>query len=183
MEQTTKNEDGKFVPKCKKQISASSLQNPSDPDATYRKKAGKDHKGYVGDVVETFDKNGVIITSYDYQANNHNDSNFCKKTIQKLGEQKSATTLLADGAYASTDNTELASKNNIELITTALIGKSPDMVQAEFELDTQNKEVIKCPAGYSPYKTRYYEATGMYRASFNKKPCLSCAQKSGLVLK
>lgn len=176
-EQTQKNIDEEIVPKCKKEISTSSLQNPSDPDATYRKKAGKDYKGYVGNIVETFDKTGAIITSYDYQANTHSDSSFCKETIEKLGVQNTATTLLADGAYASTENMELASKNNIELITTALIGKSPDVVQANFELDTHNKEVIKCPAGYKPYKTRYYEATGMYRSSFNKKICLSCHLK------
>ena len=40
-EQTQKDSNGKIIPKCKKQISSSSLQNPSDPDATYRKKAGK----------------------------------------------------------------------------------------------------------------------------------------------
>ncbi|MEG6570889.1 DDE transposase, partial [Thermoanaerobacterium thermosaccharolyticum] len=63
-EQTEITEEGKIVPVEKEKISPDSLQNPSDPDATYRKKAGKDHKGYVANIVETIDEKGSIITSY-----------------------------------------------------------------------------------------------------------------------
>jgi len=177
VEQTQKNADGNIIAKCKKQISTASLQNPSNPDATYRKKAGKDHKGYAGNLVETFDENGAIITSYDYRTNNHSDSSFCKETIEKLGVQETNTTLIADGAFSSKENMELAAQNNIELITTALIGKTPDIVQADFSIDPQSKEVTKCPAGQKPYKTRYYEATEMYRASFSKSTCINCPLK------
>jgi hypothetical protein len=173
-EQTEKNAQGKSVSKDKKQISPSSLQNPSDPDATYRSKAGKDNKGYVGNLVETFDEKGAIITSYDYRENSHSDNSFCKEIIEKLGTQETKTTLLADGAYASVDNVELAANNNIDLITTALLGKSPDVIQADFQVDTEKRKVIHCPAGNKPYKTSYYEATGMYRASYNKKTCEKC---------
>jgi hypothetical protein len=173
-EQTEKTPEGKTTLKDKKQVSPKSLQNPSDPDATYRSKAGKDNKGYVGNLVETFDDQGALITSYDYQQNSHSDSSFCKETIEKLGKQETSMTLLADGAYSSIENMELATEYNIELITTALLGKSPDVTLADFQLDEHNKEIIKCPAGFSPYKTRYYEESGMYRASFNKATCEQC---------
>lgn len=176
-EQTEKTPEGKTVLKDKKHVSPNSLQNPSDPDATYRSKAGKGNKGYVGNLVETFDDQGALITSYDYQQNSHSDSSFCKETIEKLGEQETSMTLLTDGAYSSIDNMELAAKYNIELITTALLGKSPDEIMADFQLDGQSKKVIKCPAGFSPYKTRYYEESGMYRASFNKATCEQCPLK------
>ena len=174
MEQTEHDPDGKPIPKDKKSITPDSLQNPSDPDATFRRKAGKKHKGYVGNIVETFDDQNAIITRYDYDINSHSDSQFCKETISKLGHQDEATTLLADGAYASTDNHEQATQNNIELVTTALIGKIPNPVQGDFIIDADPHEVIQCPAGNKPYKSRYYEKTGMYRASFNKKTCEQC---------
>lgn len=177
VEQTQKNTEGKIVPKDNKQITPNSLQNPSDPDATYRSKAGKDNKGYVSNLVETVDANGAIITSYDYQQNSHSDSSFCKETIEKLGFQDDKTTLIADGAYASVENMELATNNNIELVTTALLGKSPDVIQADFVIDTGTREVIECPAGHKPYKTRYYEETGLYRASFSKEKCESCPHR------
>ena len=176
-EQTERNTEGEVALKNKKQILPSSLQNPSDPDATYRSKAGKDNKGYVGNLVETFDQNGAIITAYDYQVNSHSDSSFCKETIEKLGVQETETTLIADGAYASVENVELAANNNIDLVTTALLGKSPDVLQADFQIDSDKREVMQCPAGNKPYKTSYYEKTGMYRASFNKKTCDNCPHR------
>ena len=175
MEQTEQDPAGKPIPKDKKSVTPHSLQNPSDPDATFRRKAGKNHKGYVGNIVETFDDQCAIITSYDYDINSHSDSQFCKETISKLGRhQDEATTLLADGAYASIDNHKQATQNNIELVTTALIGKIPNPVQGDFIIDSDKYEVIHCPAGNKPYKSRYYEKTGMYRASFNKKICEQC---------
>lgn len=173
-EQTETTAEGKLIPTDKKNILPSSLQNPSDPDATYRSKAGKDNKGYVGNLVETIDKKGSIITNYDYEVNSHSDSSFCKETIEKLGKQEEPITLITDGAYGSLENVELASENNINLITTALIGKTPEIVLSEFELNEATHEVIKCPLGNIPYKTSYYEKTGLYRASFNKNICERC---------
>ncbi len=174
MEQTKQDENGKLVPKDKKNIAPDSLQNPSDPDVTYRSKAGKENKGYVGNLVETFGDNGAIITSYNYQVNSHSDSAFCREVIEKLGYQETPITIIADGAYGSIDNTELAQENNIELVTTALIGKTPDAIQAWFKIDIQNQGVIHCPAGKKPYKTRYYATNDTYRASFDKKACENC---------
>ena len=173
-EQAHTDKDNRTTPKAKKDISPQSLQNPSDPDATYRRKAGKDHKGYVANIVETTDEKGSLITSYDYQPNSHSDSHFCQKTIEKMDRQEEKTTLVADGAYASVANEAAATEKNIQLITTALIGKVPDEVQALFVLDTDHKKVIKCPAGQKPYKTRFYEKPGTYRASFSRGTCDDC---------
>jgi hypothetical protein len=41
-----------------KEIDPSSLQSPSDSDATCRSKANKGYTGYAGNIVETFDENG-----------------------------------------------------------------------------------------------------------------------------
>ena len=174
LKEQTETIDGKLIPADKKNILPDSLQNPSDPDATYRSKAGKDNKGYVGNLVETFDQKGSIITSYDYKVNSHSDSSFCRETIEKLGKQEEPTTLITDGAYGSLENVELASENNIQLITTALIGITPEIILGEFELDESTHEVVKCPSGKTPYKTSYYEQSGLYRASFNKKTCENC---------
>jgi hypothetical protein len=173
-EQTETTAEGKLIPTDKKNISPGSLQNPGDPDATYRSKAGKDNKGYVGNLVETTDDKGSIITSYDYNVNSHSDSSFCKETIEKLGKQDDTITLIADGAYGSVENVELAAKNNIDLVTTALIGKTPEIIQSEFVINETAHKVVKCPSGKFPYKTSYYEKTGLYRASFNKKSCEHC---------
>jgi hypothetical protein len=60
-DQSIEDETGKPIAKSNHDISPSSLQNPSDPDATYRKKAEKHHTGYVANVVETFDETGASV--------------------------------------------------------------------------------------------------------------------------
>ena len=59
-EQSRIDEAGNPVAKDRKEITSSSLQNPSDPDATFRHKAGKDHKGYVGNIVRL---SGKMVTA------------------------------------------------------------------------------------------------------------------------
>jgi hypothetical protein len=64
-EQTKDDDDfDNIEPKDNEDIAPDSLQNPSDPDATYRFKYG-DNIGYVANVAEIFDENNSIITVYD----------------------------------------------------------------------------------------------------------------------
>ncbi len=82
----TKDDDNFDViePKDNKDISPDSLQNPSDPDATYRKKYG-DNVGYTANVTESFDEDNSVISSYDLQPNTYSDEQFSEDTIEKLG--------------------------------------------------------------------------------------------------
>lgn len=48
-------------------MNAAILQNPADPDATYREKAGKQHRGYAANVTEVSGENGSIVTDYQYE--------------------------------------------------------------------------------------------------------------------
>ena len=157
-----------------KEISPQSLQNPSDEDATYREKAGKKHKGYVGNFVETFYKNGAIITGMDYAPNTHSDSKFSKAVIEAEGHPENPVTIIADGAYGSEQLVELAEKNNISLVTTALIGKTPDPIMSEYEIDEKKQAIARCPAGQVPISCQYKVQTESYYAHFKKSICSTC---------
>jgi len=85
--------------KPSKEISPDSLQNPTDPDATYRKKGKKKHIGYTANIVEKFDAKNRMITGYDLKKNNYSDQRFAQDTIEKLTVEKDETTLLVDGTY------------------------------------------------------------------------------------
>ena len=63
------------------------LQNPSDPDATYRSKAGKEHQGYVANLEETVDRNGSVITDYQFEQNIYSDSRFLKDSLERTEVQ------------------------------------------------------------------------------------------------
>src|SRR5574344_760141 len=108
LEQTETDANGNVIPKAKKSITPSSLQNPSDPDATYRSKAGKDNKGYVGNIVETVGENGdSLITDTGYDKNSHSDSQFCKDYLSKKDSSSAPETMITDGANGGEEKQEL----------------------------------------------------------------------------
>lgn len=177
-EQTDVDDEGNVIPKDKKTISTTSVQNPSDPDATYRKKAGKEHKGYVANLVETIGEGGnSLITNFSYKTNHHSDSDFCKEYLADRPENAPQETMIADGAYGGHDNQVLAQEHNVKLVTTALTGQQPDEIFSEFVLSDDGREVVKCPMGNVPLKTTHYPKTGMCRALFPQECCVNCPYK------
>lgn len=76
-EQTKNDDKGNRVPKTMEDgMSPDILQNPSDPYATYRSKAGKSHKGYSANLVESVDEKGSVIVDYQYDVNTRSDASF-----------------------------------------------------------------------------------------------------------
>ena len=139
-EQADRTDDGEVVPKNKKDITPGSLQNPSDPDATFRSKAGKSHKGYVVNVIETVGEEGSLITGIRTEQNTYSDSQFCKDYIdQKEGDDPE--TMIADGAYGGVENQNLAEDKNINLVTTSLSGPDADPIFAQFTFNEEGTKV------------------------------------------
>lgn len=166
--------DDNGKPKDKKQIRSDSMQNPNDADATYRKKAGKDHKGYVGNIIEAVGDNGATqIVDFSYDRNIHADQDFSKEYI----ENNSDETMIADGAYGSVELQEMAEKKNITLVTTCLTGKDPDPVFAEYRLNEEGTEVIACAQGHTPLSSTYSENTGRIRMKMALDKCSTCPMR------
>ena len=182
-EQAQFNEDGSVTPKNKKEIRTDSLQNPSDPDATFRRKAGECHKGYVGNFVETMGGDGAIITQFSYEQNIHSDSAFCKEVVDELSVQEEPVMLIADGAYGGEDNIQRAKENNIELITTTLLGKDPDVILGDFVINEEEHKVHYCPQWRAPVKTTYNPNQGSYRMLFLKEHCNQCKHRKACRVK
>jgi hypothetical protein len=182
-DQSIIDETGNRVAKDNREIAPNSLQNPSDPEATYRKKAGEHYTGYVGNIVETFDENGnSVITDYEFEQNRHSDSEFCKSAIKNIAETGEATAdekvvLIGDGAFASTENSALAEANNVILVTTALTGPKPPEVFADFVIDKENNQVVQCPAGYAPIRQGHNPITENYRIVMDKSHCGNCPHR------
>lgn len=75
------------------------------------------------------------------------------------------------------ETTELAKANNIELVTTALIGKNPAAVVADFVIDEKKHELVSCPTGQSPLRCQYKVTTDSYHTHFNKSHCMICPHR------
>ena len=119
------------------------LQNPSDPDATYRVKAEKEHQGYAANLEETVGKNGSVITDYQFEQNHYSDSQFLKDSLARTGIQTEESTVITDGAYSGKENHDLAAEKNIRLINTDLSGKPIDDILADFVFNETGTKVLR----------------------------------------
>ena len=176
-EQTEDDDKGTRKLREGKDLNSQILQNPSDPDATYRKKAGKETRGYSANLVETFDGENSVITDYQYDTSIRSDSSYCKEVIQEMEIQQEQVTILADGAYGGENNRNLAADNNINLITTDFQGRKPNEIFAEFVFSEDGKELLKCANGQEPISNKYNEQTGQCRSKMNLEKCLNCPYK------
>ena len=160
-EQTKEDDDGHNIPKGKGDgMDASSLQNPADPDATYRKKAGKEHRGYSANITETVDKNGSVVTDYQYDVNTRSDVDYLRESLEAAETAEETEAWIADGAYASEELAELAADKNIGLLTTGLRGRKPREILTQFKLSEDGHAVTECPEGHTPRSSSYTPFSG-----------------------
>ena len=77
--------DGKAVLRDKKEVKADSLQNPNDPDATYRSKNDQKVQGYVTNITETVEESKPnLITSVQVETAVFADCHFLQEAVKKL---------------------------------------------------------------------------------------------------
>lgn len=155
-------------------MTSAMMQNPSDPEATYRTKAGKEHRGYAANLEESVGENGSVVTDYQYEQNNHSDSQFIQEHLKQMEKQEEPTVMVADGAYSGTENTQLAADKNVELITTSLTGKPAPDILADFEFNEEGTKVLRCPAGYTPKSCSYMKPSNQCSVSFLRDQCANC---------
>lgn len=172
-------EDGKRRLRTKEDggMSSDMLQSPADPDATYREKADKQHRGYVANVEESVGENGSVVTGYQYETKNTSDSAMLKDHLEKMEEQEKETLVVTDGAYAGEENAKLAAEKNVKLVTTDLPGSDVPEILGGYELNGTETRVIRCPVGNVPRSSSYVKATGVCTASFERSCCENCPHK------
>ena len=153
------------------------LLNPSDPEATFRYKAGGKHLGYVGNVVESVGKNASLITDYSYETNIYADNQFMKDYLNKQDSFDDGSFIVADGAYSGEENSRLASEHNIKLVTTNFTGRKPDEIYADFKFTDDGNYLIKCANGCIPERCRYDSKNDCSVAYFKTEACNTCPYK------
>lgn len=178
-EQTIRTENGTLRLKTKEDGSMDSkvLQNPADPEATYREKAGKQNRGYAANVTESVGENGSIVTDYQFEQNNHSDTEFLDEHLDSEEKTPGERTLVTDGAYASDDLRKKAAEKNIKLVTTDLTGRETKDIYADFVFSQDGQSIIACPEGNKPVSGSYVKSTGQCRASFDRRCCENCPHK------
>ncbi len=176
-EQTSTREDGSLHLKDKKDsMDSKVLLNPSDPDATFRNKAGVEHRGYVANLAESTFENGSIITDYAYEQNIYSDSQFLKDYLNSHDLPEDSM-IVADGAYCGERNVLLAKEQNATLVTTNFTGRKPEDVYADFLFSNDRKSILKCANGHEPLTNKYDSTNDRTRITMNKETCNQCPYK------
>lgn len=134
--------------KSSKHITPDSLQNPTDPDATYRKKGKQKHIGYTANLIEKFDDHNRMITVYGLQQNTYSDQKFAEDALSKLPVERDEITVLVDGACYSEDIDKKAKAKGVKMVPTNLVGGGKNSNAAQFKIDEKEHLVKKCPSGY-----------------------------------
>ncbi|MCY9667216.1 transposase [Paenibacillus alginolyticus] len=177
-EQCIETEEGIAIAIDAKQISPESLQNPSDPDATYRNKGGKGHVGLSVNLVEVRDpkKNVGLILSHDVKQNTHSDAAFGEAFIQDDPLAAQIKILAADGAYYRQTSIEAAKEKHIELNLSSMTGRKAAKETLPVQQFERNEKqlIVKCPAGYEPIRATYEASKQLYTAKFDKNNCAVC---------
>ena len=132
------------------------------------------HRGYVANLEESVGENGSVVTEYQYDQNNHSDSQFIQEHLKKMDKQEEQTVIVTDGAYSGTENTQLVADKNVKLITTSLTGKPAPDILADFEFNEEGTKVLRCPAGHAPKSCSYMKQSNQCAVSFLHEQCANC---------
>jgi hypothetical protein len=162
-----------------RQIASDSLQNPSDPDATYD---GHKGQGYQVQIMETFspsddanekEQNLNLITHVEVQSACESDANalvpaVADTQVRGIGPKE----LVADTLYGSDANHQAAAAGNVDLISPTQKGNEEKPLSA-FEFNDAGY-VTACPAGHHPVQAKYKKKTDRFSAAFSPEQCRGC---------
>jgi len=178
-------ENEQVIVKPAQEVSSESLQNPSDPDATYD---GHKGQGYQVQIMETYspDKSAPdsleLITYVKVEPAHCSDAGAVNPALETAKEQNMLPDeLLADTAYGGQKNVEKAKEFNVNLIT-PVPGKHPGNNLTDFKFDANTGEVTHCPAGHVPQKIKQNKKgsiTGIWKID----TCQNCPLKAECAVK
>jgi hypothetical protein len=176
------DDTSKVEVKNPKEVPSDSLQNPSDPDATY---SGHKGQGYQVQVMETYteteDKESKaatlnLITHVEVQRACQSDAKALIPAIESTKDRGLCPEqLTADTLYGSEDNCEAAKKMGVDVISPAKSGGEKGPINLKDFIFAENGHVQQCPQGHEPVfnkkkKTRFTQG-------FSLEACAQCPMK------
>jgi hypothetical protein len=177
-DQCIETEEGDLIPIKATKITSDSLQNPTDPDATYRNKGGKGHIGFVVNLVEVRDREKQVglILSHDMDSNIHSDAEFGQSFVENDPLANEIHTLSADGAYYRQETIQAAKVKGIEINLSNMTGRKVDKDTLPVHQFIQNEQslITHCPAGHESILAKYDPKKKVYTAKFDKTTCAVC---------
>jgi hypothetical protein len=160
------------------ELSADSLQSPDDPEASFRRKRGKEYTGYAVNVTETCDPGNKVqlIVQMQTQPNTVDDPTLLTNDMPALIERHDIKELNTDGGYNNPTTAAVLRKAKIRHIQTALRGhEAAGISLSSFAIETVDDgspTTVCCPQGQA---TSFQHLTkNWYAADFAAPRCAVC---------
>jgi len=163
------------------EVPSDSLQNPSDPDASYD---GHKGQGYQVQVMETYttteepaqkEQTLNLITHVSVEPAHVSDTHALLPAIEDTRARGlSAQSTLADAAYGSDDNVNRAQGLGVEVVAPSMKGNSTKSLDLSAFVFDDTGRVSRCPQGQAPQKLTHKQKKDRYVAGFAIEGCRSC---------
>lgn len=85
--------------------------------------------------------------------------------------------IVADGAFNSEANSQMAESHNLKLVTTNFTGRKPDEIYADFKFTEDGRFLIECINGCTPTECTYDSGNERSVAYFKTEQCNFCPYK------
>jgi hypothetical protein len=162
-------------------VSAKSLQSPDDPEATYRKRGRKSHRGYVANLTETCDDGNDVqlIVHVAVQPNSVDDARMLVQAIPDLVRSTEVKDLHTDGGYNSAQVDAELREHGIDQHQTAIRGRARTNGRLgredfEWQVDERSRPTaVTCPTGQTVAVTSGRTARTLL-AEFQAVICRDC---------
>jgi len=177
--------DKKVEIKKPKEVPSDSLQNPSDPDATYD---GYKGSGYQVQIMETYDDSDKdnkeeklkpnLITYVDVEPAHNHDSEALQPAIDNTQSRGcNPEELQCDTLYGSDGNVSKAKEKSVTVIAPAIGPKnSKKAALKDFAFDDETGLIKNCPEGHKPLRVSKTRSNN-FTASFSKEHCEVCSRR------
>ena len=160
-----------------KEISASSLQNPADDTATFRRKGDEDHQGYVFNVAETCSPANPVqlLTDVSLYPNVISDEVIAAERVPEIKERMDVKEMITDAGFTGETSEKVCDMEGVALIPTEVKGRK--LSETELSLkDFQFAEgkIVACPVGQPPAREIHNEEKERWVVRFSLEQCGSC---------
>jgi len=165
--------------KAPKEIPSDSLQNPSDPDATYSGHKGQGFSVHImeaytkSDDPEVRDRSVNLITHVEVTPSHKSDAGALLPAIASAREKGLAPKeVLADSLYGSDENCQEAQSQDVDVVAPVMGTAKYALSLADFAASDDGK-ILACPQGHAPETVKKKKTR--YTAAFDSAQCEQCA--------
>ncbi len=169
-----------------KEIASNSLQNPSDPDATY---SGHKGQGYQVQIMETYCKDEEakdttlnLITHVQVEPAHESDANALVTALKSTKRRDLAPKeVIADALYGSDENCQKAEQMDVEVVAPAKGRQKEGAISLSDFAVSEKADITSCLQGHAPVMTKTKKTR--HRVAFNSEHCYNCPNQKNCPVK